>query len=110
MARSSTRSARRRNWRYIGTLVLFAALIGGWSWFWHYAAGQAEAAIDGWRAREAKAGRIYTCGSQTIGGYPFRIEVNCDQRLRAVPQQPAAGRDQGQRHFDRRADLSAGIC
>ena len=38
-----------------------------------------EAAIDGWRAREAKAGRIYTCGSQTIGGFPFRIEVNCDQ-------------------------------
>ena len=46
---------------------------------WYYAAGKAEAAIDGWRAREAKAGRIYTCGSQTIGGYPFRIEVNCDK-------------------------------
>ena len=60
-------------------LVLFAALIGGWSWLWYYAAGKAEAAIDGWRAREAKAGRLYTCGSQTIGGYPFRIEVNCDQ-------------------------------
>ena len=73
-----TRTARRRNRRYIVTLVLFAALIGGWSWFWHYAAGQAEVAIDGWRAREAKAGRIYKCGSQTIGGYPFRIEVNCD--------------------------------
>jgi hypothetical protein len=72
------RYARRRNRRYIGMLVLFVALIGGWSWFWHYASGQAEVAIDGWRAREAKAGRIYKCGSQTIGGYPFRIEVNCD--------------------------------
>ena len=28
-------------------------------------------------AREAEAGRIYTCGSQTLGGYPFRIEVDC---------------------------------
>jgi len=73
-----TRSARRRNRRYIGTLVLFVALLGGWSWLWHYAAGKAEVAIDGWRAREAKAGRVYSCGSQSIGGYPFRIEVNCD--------------------------------
>jgi hypothetical protein len=60
-------------------LVLFVALIGGWSWFWHYASGKAEVAIDGWRAREAKAGRIYKCGSQSIGGYPFRIEVECDK-------------------------------
>ena len=79
MARSSSRSARRRTWRYIATLVLFAALIGGWSWLWHYTAVRAEAAIAGWRAREAEAGRLYTCGSQSIGGYPFRIEVNCDK-------------------------------
>jgi hypothetical protein len=57
---------------------LFVALIGGWSGFWYYAAGKAEVAIEGWRAREAKAGRVYKCGSQTIGGYPFRIEVNCE--------------------------------
>jgi len=74
-----TRSGRRRNWRYIGILLLFVALIGGWSWFWHYAAGRAEVAIAGWRAREAKAGRIYSCASQNIGGYPFRIEVDCDK-------------------------------
>jgi hypothetical protein len=60
-------------------LVLFVALIGGWSWFWHFAAGKAEVTVAGWRAREAKAGRIYKCGSETIGGYPFRIEVNCDK-------------------------------
>ncbi len=74
-----TRSARQRTWRYIGLLVLVVALIAGWSWFWHYAAGQAQVAMDGWRAREAKAGRVYACGSQTIGGYPFRIEVECDK-------------------------------
>jgi hypothetical protein len=74
-----TRSARRRNRRYIGILILLVALIGGWSWFWHYAAGRAEVAIAGWRAREAKAGRIYSCASQKIGGYPFRIEVDCDK-------------------------------
>jgi hypothetical protein len=71
-------SARRRSWRYIILLALFAALFGGWSWLWSFSAGKAESAIDGWRAREAKAGRVYTCGSQQVGGYPFRIEVNCE--------------------------------
>ena len=102
-----SRSARRRNRRYIGTLVLFVALIGGWSWFWHYAAGKAEVAIDGWRAREAKAGRVYKCGSQSDRrlSVPHRGELR--QGVRAVAHQPAAGRDQGRRHVDRRADLPA---
>src|SRR5665213_353863 len=65
--------------RYITMVVLVLALIGGWSWFWHYASDKAQVALDGWRVREAKAGRIYSCGSQTIGGYPFRFEVECDQ-------------------------------
>ena len=79
MACSRSRSARRRKRRYIGTLILFLALVGGWSYLWYYATGKAEVAIDGWRAREATAGRIYTCGSQSTGGYPFRIEVTCDK-------------------------------
>jgi hypothetical protein len=83
MARRSARSksARRRGrrYRYAGTLLLFFALVGGWSWFWSYAAGEAQVSVGGWRAREAKAGRIYTCGAQTIGGFPFRIEVECDK-------------------------------
>jgi hypothetical protein len=74
-----TRSVRRRLWRYLTLVILVAALFGGWSWFWQYAADKAQAAIEGWRAREAKAGRIYECGSQSIGGYPFRFEVNCDR-------------------------------
>ena len=60
-------------------LVLVAALIGGWSWFWSYASGKIQAAVEGWRAREATAGRIYTCGSENLGGYPFRFELNCDR-------------------------------
>jgi hypothetical protein len=74
-----TLSAQRRQWRYIVMLVLVAALFGGWSLFWNFAANKAEATIEGWRAREAKAGRIYACGEQTIGGYPFRFELNCER-------------------------------
>jgi hypothetical protein len=73
-----TRYERRRNRRFVTLVILFAALFGGWSWLWYFAAGKAQETIDGWRAREEKSGRIYSCGSETISGYPFRIEVNCE--------------------------------
>ena len=76
---ATDRIGRRRNRHYIILVVLFAVLFGGWSGLWYYAAGKAEAALEGWRAREAKSGRDFTCGNQTIGGYPFRIEVNCNR-------------------------------
>ncbi len=70
--------ARRTAWRYIALLALVAALICGWSWFWFAATNKAQATVDGWRAREAKAGRIYACGAESLGGYPFRFEMNCE--------------------------------
>jgi len=33
--------------------------------------------IAGWREREANSGRFYNCERQTVGGFPFRIEVRC---------------------------------
>jgi hypothetical protein len=74
----SLQSRRRIGRRY--TILLFAILsvAAAWTAFWKFAAGKAEETIDGWLAREARAGRIYACVSQTIGGFPFRIEVNCN--------------------------------
>lgn len=68
---------RRRLWPVfiVPAVVVLAAL--GWTGFWFYAAGQAETLIDGWRAREARAGRQFDCGNRSVGGYPFRIEVRC---------------------------------
>jgi hypothetical protein len=76
---ASLQSRRRTGRRY--TILVFAvlAVIAGWTGFWKFAADKAQQTIDGWRAREAKAGRIYNCGSQDVGGFPFRIEVTCDQ-------------------------------
>src|SRR5262249_16859375 len=68
---------RRTRLRYFVLAILLLALAGGWTWFWRYAAARAEVAVEGWRAREASAGRVYSCGSQSMGGFPFRIEVNC---------------------------------
>ena len=69
--------ARRRRWPMV-LAVLAAALGAGWLWGWNYAAGRVEATIEGWKAREARVGRIHSCASQSIGGFPFSIEVRCD--------------------------------
>lgn len=75
----SLQSRRRTGRRYIILLFTIFALVAGWTGFWKFAAGKAQQTIEDWRAREAKAGRDYACGSETIGGFPFRIEVNCNQ-------------------------------
>ena len=74
----SLQSRRRTGLRYTILLFIVLALIAGWTGFWKFAAGKAQETIDGWRARESKSGRIYNCASQSVGGFPFRIEVNCD--------------------------------
>lgn len=56
-------------------LVVVLAVL--WSALWFYAANVATAAIAEWRAQEARLGRTHSCGEQTIGGFPFRIEVRC---------------------------------
>ena len=68
---------RRRNWLIATPLMLVVLLAIGWSGFWYWAAGQAETRITAWQAQQASAGRVFTCGKQTVGGYPFRIEAHC---------------------------------
>lgn len=69
------RRSRRRSLLIPGLLLVI--VVGGWCAFWFYASDLAKDAIAGWLAREAKAGRVYSCGQQAIGGFPFRIEVRC---------------------------------
>ena len=69
---------RRSRWLLflMPTLLLIAA--AAWSAFWFYAVSQAEVKADAWRAQEAKSGRSYDCARQSVGGYPFRLEVRCE--------------------------------
>jgi hypothetical protein len=76
--RPNLQSRRRTGRRYAILLFIVFATGVGWIWFWNYAAAKAEVALDGWRAREAQAGRVYRCGSQSTGGFPFRFEMVCD--------------------------------
>src|SRR5581483_5077107 len=84
----SLQTRHRTGRRYAILLVVLLALVAGWTGFWKFAASKAEQTIDGWRAREARSGRIYNCDSQTVGGYPFRIEVICDRASALIRELP----------------------
>jgi len=68
---------RRRSWLIATPLMLVIVLGIAWSGFWYYAAGQAETRIGAWQAQQAAAGRMFSCGRQSVGGFPFRIEARC---------------------------------
>ena len=68
---------RRRLWPVVLPVCVVVVLAAVWCGLWYYAAGIADRTMSGWMAREAAAGRVYTCGSQTISGFPFRIEADC---------------------------------
>lgn len=72
-AKSPRSPVRRILKPVVGVIVLAAA----WTWLWYYAASITERALSGWIAREAALGRVYACGAQSIGGYPFSIISRC---------------------------------
>jgi len=68
---------RRRPWLIAAPLILVLVLGAAWTGVWSYAAGEAETRMNAWREQQARAGRVFGCGTQTVGGFPFRIEVRC---------------------------------
>jgi hypothetical protein len=69
---------RRRSIGWLIPTLVLVIVAAGWTAFWFYAAERARETIAGWIEREARGGRVYTCGSQTLGGFPFRIEFHCN--------------------------------
>ncbi len=57
-----------------GLLLLFAF---GWSGFWFFASNKADEALSTWIATEKTNGRTWECAGKEIGGFPFRIELQC---------------------------------
>jgi hypothetical protein len=68
---------RRRRWPVFLPLLLVALLAVLWSGVWFYVAARVPQEIASLQAREARAGRVFDCGAQTIEGFPFRIELQC---------------------------------
>ena len=80
------RHARRRI--FVAPALLLVVAIA-WSAFWFYAASQVDVVTDAWRAQEAKAGRVYDCGKRSVAGFPFRLEVRCDDATVSLISQTA---------------------
>jgi hypothetical protein len=80
---------QRALWRlFIAPVLLVIAAIA-WSGFWFFAASEVDVKADAWRAQEAKSGRVYDCGKRTVAGFPFRLEVRCDDASVALVSQTA---------------------
>ncbi len=67
----------RRHWGVALPFAVVVILAIGWSGLWYYAAGRADVEFAAWRARQAAAGRAFSCGTQGVAGFPFRIELKC---------------------------------
>lgn len=75
---SSETPSRRSRPRFVIVLVALVVLLAvAWSGAWVYAANRAEREIDAWVDREARLGRVWSCGERRLGGFPFRFELTC---------------------------------
>lgn len=76
---SAAEDAPRRGprWGLYAPFLLLGVIAAAWSGGWWWAADKASQTVDVWLAREAARGRTYACGERTVGGYPFRIEIDC---------------------------------
>lgn len=76
-ARPPRRKRRFLRWLVALPFTLLVLVLAGWSVGWATLAGRLEAEVDTFLEREAEAGRIYTCASRSVGGFPFRLEIEC---------------------------------
>jgi hypothetical protein len=75
---------RRRFWPIVVPIAAVVVLATGWCGLWYYSASVADRTLSGWVAREAAAGRVYTCRSDDISGFPFRIQAHCTQAAATI--------------------------
>ena len=83
---------RRPLWRLFIMPALLLVAAAAWSAFWFYAASEVGVRADAWAAQEAKSGRVYDCGKRSVAGYPFRLEVRCDDASVSLVSQTAGAR------------------
>jgi hypothetical protein len=78
---SEMNETKHRSSAYYMVLVpgaVLLALAAGWSAFWFFESRMAMAAVTNWMTHEAKLGRNWTCPDRKISGFPFAIDVSCD--------------------------------
>ncbi|MGH6795704.1 MAG: DUF2125 domain-containing protein [Methylocella sp.] len=60
--------------------VLLAVAIG-WPAFWYVKSRAAAAAVSAWMTHEEQLGRAWSCPDWKTGGFPFSVEISCDNLL-----------------------------
>ena len=65
-------------------LLALLALLGAglpllWSGLWFYGASQIGQRLDAWIAQQHQLGSDWTCPQRSITGFPWQIELACDQ-------------------------------
>lgn len=86
---TSSASRRRPLWRLFIAPILLVVAAAAWSGFWFYAASQVGVRADAWRAQEAKSGRNFDCAKRSVAGFPFRLEISCENASVALVSQTA---------------------
>jgi hypothetical protein len=81
---------RRRLWPVFVMPGVVVVLAIGWSVFWYVASSEIGSQFERWKVQEAKAGRLYDCGELSVGGYPFRFEVQCSGARASLAAQTAS--------------------
>jgi hypothetical protein len=67
----------RRRWPILVPVAAVIVLAILWTGLWYYSASRADQTLAGWVERETAAGRVYSCGTQSIGGFPLGIHAHC---------------------------------
>jgi hypothetical protein len=67
---------RSRIWLFV-PFILLTLVVAGWTAAWFVLSERISRALEAWLADEAALGRQWACPGRTVGGFPFRIEVNC---------------------------------
>jgi len=86
---TSSAPRRRPLWRLFIAPILLVIAAAAWSGFWFYAASQVGVRADAWRAQEAKSGRNFDCAKRSVAGFPFRLEISCENASVALVSQTA---------------------
>lgn len=66
---------RRISW----AVIILVILTSGYSALWFAAHSKIQSSIHIWKSAEQDVGRVWTCGKESLGGFPLQIVLTCEE-------------------------------